>query len=239
MTDQQIAPGQGPTPVGITVQGSEQLMPKLAFASYDGTGAAGDFLPVVRFVGPGGQVAGQAVGDKVAAGASADQTWFRGLSTAAAAAGKAWAYAQLGINKPVPGGLGDQSFLFLTTNDAVAFVLDGHAVQGVQFNKAGDYLIEQSWNVQNDPAAPVASAWTIPLQAGFASTPGSVHQVGQTVKWASGVQTSVNNATWNLTGLLVTSVSSAQVGQSLKWSWNFPGGATLETQSCAAFIQEL
>lgn len=80
MTDQQIAQGAGPTPVAITVQGSEQLLPKLAFARYDGSGAGGDFLPVVRFIGPGGKVAGQAVGDVVTAGASVDQTWFRGLA---------------------------------------------------------------------------------------------------------------------------------------------------------------
>ncbi len=80
MTDQQISQGAGPTPVTLTVQGNEQLLPKLAFAAYDGTGAAGNFLPVVRFIGPGGQVAGQAVGDVVTAGASVDQTWFRGLA---------------------------------------------------------------------------------------------------------------------------------------------------------------
>jgi len=80
MTDQQIAPGKGPTPISITVQGSQELLPKLAFAAYDGTGAAGDFLPVIEFIGPGGMVAGRAVGDVVAAGASVDQTWFRGLA---------------------------------------------------------------------------------------------------------------------------------------------------------------
>ena len=52
MTDQQIAQGVVPTPSTITVQGSQQLLPKLAFAAYDGTGAAGDFLPVIKFIGP-------------------------------------------------------------------------------------------------------------------------------------------------------------------------------------------
>jgi hypothetical protein len=80
MTDQQIAAGNAPPPVTITVQGSQQLLTKLAYAAYDGSGAAGDFLPVVKFVGPGGQIAGQAVGDVVTAGASVDQTWFRGLA---------------------------------------------------------------------------------------------------------------------------------------------------------------
>jgi hypothetical protein len=80
VTDQQIAQGTGPTPSTITVQGSQQLLPKLAFAAFDGTGAAGDFLPVVKFIGPAGTVAGQAVGDVVTAGASVDQTWFRGLA---------------------------------------------------------------------------------------------------------------------------------------------------------------
>ena len=85
MTDQQISQGVGPTPSAITVQGSQTLLPKLAFAAFDGSGAAGNFLPVVKFIGPGGQLAGQAVGDEVTAGASVDQTWFRGLAKPAAA----------------------------------------------------------------------------------------------------------------------------------------------------------
>lgn len=89
MTDQQIAQGAGPTPVAITVQGSEQLLPKLAFAAYDGSGAAGDFLPVVKLIGPGGKLAGQAVGDVVTAGGSVDQTWFRGLAKPPPPAGPA------------------------------------------------------------------------------------------------------------------------------------------------------
>jgi hypothetical protein len=80
MTDDQIGLTDGTAPVSVIVANPDKLLPKLAFASYDGSGAASDFLPVVQFIGPNGKLAGQAVGDVVAAGASVDQTWFRGLS---------------------------------------------------------------------------------------------------------------------------------------------------------------
>jgi hypothetical protein len=106
VTDQQISQGAGATPVTLTVQGNEQLLPKLAFAAYDGTAAAGNFLPVVRFIGPGGQIAGQAVGDVVTAGASVDQTWFRGLAKQTGTPGSLTAtteYARNGGTTSVPG----------------------------------------------------------------------------------------------------------------------------------------
>ena len=104
MTDQQIKQGVGPTPSTITVQGSQQLLPKLAYAHFDGSGAGADFLPVIKFIGPGGQIAGQAVGDVVTAGASVDQTWFRGLAKQTGGSG-ATAREQLGTGAlvTVPG----------------------------------------------------------------------------------------------------------------------------------------
>jgi hypothetical protein len=106
VTDQQISQGAGATPVTLTVQGNEQLLPKLAFAAYDGTAAAGNFLPVVRFIGPGGQIAGQAVGDVVTAGASVDQTWFRGLAQQGTTGGGVTTvteYVSAGLGMNIPG----------------------------------------------------------------------------------------------------------------------------------------
>ena len=54
MTDRQIAATAGLTPQAILLSTYQQLVPKLAFASYDGTGATGPFLPVVKFIGPDG-----------------------------------------------------------------------------------------------------------------------------------------------------------------------------------------
>ena len=77
MPDQVITPSNAGS---YQVPANSELQPKLAFATFDGSGAAGDFVPVLRFRAKNGKLLGQATGDTVTAGASVDHTWFRGLS---------------------------------------------------------------------------------------------------------------------------------------------------------------
>jgi hypothetical protein len=59
------------------VPGNGQIRPKTIFATFDGTGAAGDFLPALKIISDAGFVVGIYPADTaVVAGASADVSWF-------------------------------------------------------------------------------------------------------------------------------------------------------------------
>jgi hypothetical protein len=79
---QRIITGTAPAPAKWVVPGNGQMRPKDIFASYDGTGAAGPFFPTLKIISDGGKTVGIfPTGTSVAAGASADVTWFPGLGT--------------------------------------------------------------------------------------------------------------------------------------------------------------
>lgn len=76
-------PGSVATPLDVELGGLEVLEPQAAFAHFDGSGAAGEFLPCVTYYTQDGLVFARAFpADAVAAGASADVSWFPGLSAA-------------------------------------------------------------------------------------------------------------------------------------------------------------
>jgi hypothetical protein len=81
MPDTQIHPtGVVVAPGAFIIPSSAELGLKAVFASFDGSGAAGDFLPLLRVKSDAGSVVAEAVVDTtVAAGASADVTWFPGV----------------------------------------------------------------------------------------------------------------------------------------------------------------
>lgn len=69
--------GTEAAPASWTVPGNGQIQPKAIFATFDGTGAAGSFLPAIKIVSDGGETVGiYPVDTAVAAGASADVSWF-------------------------------------------------------------------------------------------------------------------------------------------------------------------
>lgn len=82
MADRQFAVGgQESAPASWTLPEALEIIPKTAYASYDGSGAAGSFVPCLRIISDSGHVALEAVAaTTVAAGASADVSWFRGLA---------------------------------------------------------------------------------------------------------------------------------------------------------------
>jgi hypothetical protein len=82
--DQQIfVAGQAPTPAHFNISGTGQIRPKTIFATFDGTAAGSAFLPAVKIISDGGQTVGIFPTDtSVAAGASADVTWFHGVKAA-------------------------------------------------------------------------------------------------------------------------------------------------------------
>lgn len=81
MADRQyVAPfGNHAAPADWTLAFGYDIPPKLAYAKYDGSGAAGPYKPCLRLISDSGHVACEAVADVVlAAGASADCSWFPG-----------------------------------------------------------------------------------------------------------------------------------------------------------------
>jgi hypothetical protein len=78
MPDRQIHPiGDEPAPADYTIPGSAELLLKSVHAHFDGSGAAGSFVPLVRIISDAGSTTDEIPQDvTVAAGASADATWF-------------------------------------------------------------------------------------------------------------------------------------------------------------------
>lgn len=73
-------PGPNPTPLDLELGALEELTPQSAFAHYDGTVAAGSFLPAFTYYTQDGRVFMRALGQVVAAGESADVSYFPGLT---------------------------------------------------------------------------------------------------------------------------------------------------------------
>lgn len=80
--DQQVlVAGTAPTPALFTIPGNGQIRPKCVFAHFDGTGAAGNFKPTLEVVSDGGKTVGVFPTTQiVAAGGSADVSWFQGIA---------------------------------------------------------------------------------------------------------------------------------------------------------------
>jgi len=73
-------------PKQYMVAGAQEIILKGVTASFDGTLAAGDFVPAVQILDPGGHVVGTyTLGSTLAAGASADISWFPGVNPPASA----------------------------------------------------------------------------------------------------------------------------------------------------------
>jgi hypothetical protein len=65
-------------PLDYVVPAGGELLPLMVRATMDGTSSAGPFYAVVQVIAPSGRVMGTAITSSVAAGASADVTWFPG-----------------------------------------------------------------------------------------------------------------------------------------------------------------
>lgn len=81
MTDVSILdPPVKAAPKAYTIRGAQEVVVKGVTASFDGTSAAGPFVPAVQIIDPAGIVIGTYVlGQTLAAGASADVSWFPGV----------------------------------------------------------------------------------------------------------------------------------------------------------------
>src|SRR5215475_3847449 len=76
----QVLTRDGPVsvPLDYVVPNSGELIPLMVRATVDGSSAAVAFYAVVQVIAPSGRVMGTAITSSIAAGASADVTWFPG-----------------------------------------------------------------------------------------------------------------------------------------------------------------
>jgi hypothetical protein len=112
-------------PTGYTIPGAQELILKSVKASYDGSGAGGDYVPTLQFVAPNGTIVSECpLGSTVTAGDDVDVTWFpRGGVAKTQTASSGTVYAILnGIGANVPSSPDNQPYVpvgtfFSTTDD--------------------------------------------------------------------------------------------------------------------------
>jgi hypothetical protein len=81
-----VRDGAVAAPMDYVQPAGSEIVPVCATASFDGTGAAGAFVPTLEVIAPDGHVVARCpVQSSVAAGASADVTWFPGLGSSSPA----------------------------------------------------------------------------------------------------------------------------------------------------------
>ena len=113
-------------PAVYTVPGSAEVEPLSAFATFDGTGAASSFLPSIAFYSASGLLVARAFpdGQTVAAGGSADVSYFPGVAGASSSGGGITSWAQLN-------SLGAQTFN--NAAQTIAAPLNSQQVHGTAF----------------------------------------------------------------------------------------------------------
>lgn len=131
MADTQVlVAGQGAAPLDYTVPNAQEILLKVCRATFDGSGAGAAFIPLIELVSDGGVVVADAVGQSVAAGASADASFFPGAAKPAQAAGGSAGVAftrgtyQSGPNPPISVGAGTnnpQPFYTFDNTDPTVF----------------------------------------------------------------------------------------------------------------------
>lgn len=88
MTDVPIlVAGTAPTPAGWEVPNTQEITPKAAYAVVDGSAATSSFIPTLEIITDGGKVMARCVAPVVAAGGSAEVSWFPAAELEEEAAG--------------------------------------------------------------------------------------------------------------------------------------------------------
>jgi hypothetical protein len=147
-----LAAGVEGVPASYTVPPLQEILLKSVHAVIDGTGASGDFVPVLEIVSDAGIVNARCVGSTVTAGASVDASWFPHVAAAAASStGLPWCYGVSAGFGPVGPGTASHTVDLsggIVTNDASLFgtgpnTSDG--VDGLTISGPGMYEFRMVW----------------------------------------------------------------------------------------------
>lgn len=150
MADTQIlAAGAAAAPLDYEVPNAQEILLKAVRATFDGTGAAGAFIPCIELISDGGVPLADAIGDQVAAGASADASFFPGAAKAAAAGAStqaAWFFAKRETAQTIPTTAPQQRIAWThwVTSDPTVFTVQTtlHTDDTVIGNKMGIYYAQ-------------------------------------------------------------------------------------------------
>jgi hypothetical protein len=102
-------------PKAYKIAGAQEIVLKGVTASFDGGGAGGNWIPAVQVIDPSGFVVGTyTIGSTLAAGVSADVSWFPGVGSNTGASGSGiqfntdneGGYLDITTHATDPGGLG-------------------------------------------------------------------------------------------------------------------------------------
>jgi hypothetical protein len=165
--DKQIHPlGTVAAPGDYRIADAAELLLKGAFATFDGSGAAGPFQPLLRIISDAGSVALETAADTtVAAGASADASWFPHIAAAAGAApppsgsGVQWAYIdskELSVSCPpatstrIPA---DATTFYTNAPSVYAAAASAGGVEGVSILADGHYYLMMTGTFASPPVA--------------------------------------------------------------------------------------
>jgi hypothetical protein len=118
-----LTPAVATVPSGYTVTGSQELVIKAVTASFNGAAAAGNYVPAVQIVNPAGIVVGTyTLGSTLAAGASADVSFFPSVGGGSSSSGGSGTRTvRIPLTTPDSSG---NAFPNLTTRDGWSNVRD-------------------------------------------------------------------------------------------------------------------
>lgn len=163
MADRQFNPlGTVNAPADWTLPPRLQILLKQVRASFDGTAAAGSFQPLLRIITDSGHIEGEyPCGTTIAAGASADCTWFPGVvatSTSSTSTSGLWAYIDSTGHTSCTGGgattnLPATAANFYTNSSATFATGTTGGVTGISIKAQGHYLVTNTAAPFGTPAA--------------------------------------------------------------------------------------
>lgn len=123
---QRLVTGSAAAPAQFTIPGNGQMQPKSIFASYDGTAAVIPFIPALKITSDGGKLVGiYAATTQVAAGGSADVSWFP------------WRRLKASSPTPSPNPLGTV-WAWYDFSDATTLTVDGASKIQTVRDKSGN-----------------------------------------------------------------------------------------------------
>lgn len=127
-----IAQAVTTAPEGYTIPGAQEIILKSIFASFDGTGAGGSYVPTLQILAPNNAVVASCpVGSVLAAGASADVSWFPRVGGGGGGVPAGTLVIQLKVNS-------DQTLVSIGDGQLVVVVSDD--MDGFALSEAAGYI---------------------------------------------------------------------------------------------------
>lgn len=212
-------------PLDYPVPSSGELVPLMVRATVDGTSAASSFYAVVQIIAPSGQIMGSALSGSIAAGASADVTWFPRVATGSGDGIK--------FDQPNTDPQGDSGFLAIDTGlikigdvipadwevVAVDYQFISTGTSGYDFEVSGGQFLVSAFDAGGNPGSVVLSGESgATLRSGdteLGMNSGGVYQLSATLPTSD---PGILNNLWNDGGILAISGSSG---------FSLPSGATV------------